>query len=219
MMTEEHWIRCGESEAISRNWARLTALGDRISPRKLRLFVCACCRTVPVIANEAHRQAIEIAEQFADGEVTDEVREAADQVAFRAIGMGALPARYCIGRLDKVSDARYASHAAAGAQRTIGTVEEQMTQKKRDLLRNAELLHDVFGDTFCPVVFLPEWRTRTTVAMAQQIYASRDFSALPILADALEDAGCDNLDILAHCRGPGPHVRGCWIVDLLLAKK
>ena len=54
-------------------------------------------------------------------------------------------------------------------------------------------------------------------ALAQQMYESRDFSAVPILTDALQDAGCDN-DILAHCRGEGPHVRGCWVVDLLLGK-
>ena len=54
---------------------------------------------------------------------------------------------------------------------------------------------------------------------AQQMYESRDFSAMPILADALQDAGCDNADILDHCRGPGPHVRGCWVVDLVLGKE
>jgi hypothetical protein len=51
------------------------------------------------------------------------------------------------------------------------------------------------------------------------MYDTRDFAAMPILADALEEAECDNLDILAHCRGPGPHVRGCWVVDLMLGKK
>jgi hypothetical protein len=51
------------------------------------------------------------------------------------------------------------------------------------------------------------------------MYDSREFSAMPILADALQDAGCDSHDILDHCRGPGPHVRGCWVVDLVLAKE
>ena len=59
----------------------------------------------------------------------------------------------------------------------------------------------------------------TVRRLAQTIYAERAFDRLPILADALEDAGCDNADILAHCRGPGPHVRGCWVVDLLLGKE
>jgi hypothetical protein len=66
--------------------------------------------------------------------------------------------------------------------------------------------------------FADDWRTSTAVTLAQQMYDSRDFSAMPILADALQDAGCDNADILDHCRGPGPHVRGCWVVDLVLGK-
>jgi hypothetical protein len=56
------------------------------------------------------------------------------------------------------------------------------------------------------------------LSLARQMYESRDFSSMPILADALQDAGCDNDDILNHCRGPGPHVRGCWVVDLVLGK-
>jgi len=54
--------------------------------------------------------------------------------------------------------------------------------------------------------------------IAQAIYDERDFDRLPILADALEDAGCDNTDLLNHCRQPGDHVRGCWAVDLVLGK-
>ena len=69
------------------------------------------------------------------------------------------------------------------------------------------------------VTFSPEWRTSTAVALAQRMYDSREFSAMPILADALQDAGCDSADVLEHCRGPGPHVRGCWVVDLVLGKE
>jgi hypothetical protein len=50
------------------------------------------------------------------------------------------------------------------------------------------------------------------------MYKSRDFTPMPILADALQDAGCDNAEILAHCRGDSPHIRGCWVVDLVLGK-
>jgi hypothetical protein len=63
------------------------------------------------------------------------------------------------------------------------------------------------------------WVTPTVVALASQMYESRDFTAMPILADALQDAGCDSTDILGHCRGPGPHARGCWVVDLVLGKE
>jgi hypothetical protein len=69
------------------------------------------------------------------------------------------------------------------------------------------------------VVFSPEWRTDTAVSLAQQMYDARDFTAMPILADALQDAGCDNDDILNHCRRPGVHVRGSWLVDLVLGKE
>lgn len=78
---------------------------------------------------------------------------------------------------------------------------------------------DVYGNPFRPVTFNPDWRTSTAVALAKQMYDSRDFSAMPILADALQDAGCDNDDVLTHCRAAaGVHVRGCWVVDLVLGK-
>ena len=75
-----------------------------------------------------------------------------------------------------------------------------------------------FGDPRRPVAIDSGWRTSTVLALARGMYESRDFGAMPILADALQDAGCDSDDILNHCRGPGPHVRGCWVVDLVLGK-
>ena len=64
----------------------------------------------------------------------------------------------------------------------------------------------------------PSWRTDTAVSLARQMYEAREFGLMPILADALQDAGCEGPDILAYCRGTGPHVRGCWVVDLVLGK-
>jgi hypothetical protein len=81
------------------------------------------------------------------------------------------------------------------------------------------LLRDIFGNPFRPVTFSPEWRTDTAVSLARTMYESRDFGAMPILADALQDAGCDDAEILNHCRQPGEHVRGCWYVDQLLGKE
>jgi len=81
------------------------------------------------------------------------------------------------------------------------------------------LAWDIFGNPFRPVAFDSRWRTDTTLSLARQMYESRDFSAMPILADALQDAGCDNTDILNHCRdASAPHVRGCWVVDSVLEK-
>ncbi len=84
---------------------------------------------------------------------------------------------------------------------------------------HAHLLRDVFGNPFRPVAFDPGWRTDTVVSLAKHLYESRDYSAMPILADALQDAGCEDEAVLAHCRDPQQvHVRGCWVVDLVLGK-
>jgi hypothetical protein len=80
------------------------------------------------------------------------------------------------------------------------------------------LLRDVLGATTRRTAFSPAWRTSIAVALADTMYAARDFANMPVLADALEEGGCDNADVLAHCRGPEPHVRGCWVVDLVLGK-
>jgi hypothetical protein len=81
------------------------------------------------------------------------------------------------------------------------------------------LLKDIAGNPYRPRTFDFEWRTDTVLALARQMYESRDFSTMPILADALQDAGCDNASVLEHCRLPGDHVRGCWVVDALLGKE
>ncbi|WP_439623788.1 hypothetical protein [Gemmata sp.] len=81
-----------------------------------------------------------------------------------------------------------------------------------------ELVHEFFGNPFRPVALDPAWCTSTVVALARGIYDERAFDRMPILADALQDAGCDSADVLTHCRGPGPHARGCWVVDLVLGK-
>ena len=81
-----------------------------------------------------------------------------------------------------------------------------------------DVIRDIFGNPFRPVTADPAWLTSDVVALATSIYAEKAFDRLPILADALQDAGCDNADVLDHCRSDGPHVRGCWVVDLLLGK-
>ncbi|VTT98566.1 Uncharacterized protein (Fragment) OS=uncultured bacterium PE=4 SV=1 [Gemmataceae bacterium] len=86
-------------------------------------------------------------------------------------------------------------------------------------LEKSALLRDIFGNPFRPVAFDPAWRTSTAVSLAKHMYESRDFSAMPILADAIQDAGCEAEALLAHCRDPKQvHVRGCWVVDLVLGK-
>ena len=80
-------------------------------------------------------------------------------------------------------------------------------------------IRDIFGNPFRPATFDAAWRTSTAVALARGMYESRDFGATPILADALQDAGCDSEDVLNHCRSASAtHVRGCWVVDVVLGK-
>jgi hypothetical protein len=91
----------------------------------------------------------------------------------------------------------------------------------REMLRDdpkqllVSIIRDIFGNPFRPITLSPSWLTSTVISLANQMYDTRDFSAMPILADALQDASCDNETILTHCRGPGPHVRGCFVIDLL----
>jgi hypothetical protein len=83
----------------------------------------------------------------------------------------------------------------------------------------APLLRELMGNPFHPVAIDPSWLTSTVRLLAEGIYQEKAFDRMPILADALQDAGCDNDEVLNHCRGPEPHVRGCWVVDLVLGKE
>jgi hypothetical protein len=87
-----------------------------------------------------------------------------------------------------------------------------------ELAAQAGLVRDLFGNPFRPVAFDPAWRSPTAVVLAQAMYDGRDFAAMPVLADALQDAGCEQQDVLGHCRGGGEHVRGCWVVDHVLGR-
>jgi hypothetical protein len=87
--------------------------------------------------------------------------------------------------------------------------------------RLAAILREVVGNPFRPVTLDPAWMTwhgGLLVSMAQGMYDSRDFSDMPVLADALEEAGCRDQNVLGHCRSGGEHVRGCWVVDAIIGK-
>lgn len=89
---------------------------------------------------------------------------------------------------------------------------------EQEFSAQANLLRDIFGNPFRPIAFNPAWRTATVKQLAEAIYEEKAVDRMPILGDALEEAGCSNADILNHCRQPGEHVKGCWVVDLILAK-
>ncbi len=116
-----------------------------------------------------------------------------------------------VGILRKTFVVNTAWAAAEAAGSRAGVLKEQYAQ--------SDLIRDIVGNPFRPVTFYPSWTTDTSLTLARAVYDSRDFSAMPILADALQDAGCDDDAVLGHCRDPKPvHVRGCWVVDLVLGK-
>jgi hypothetical protein len=179
------------------------------------------------------RLAIEAAEAYADGVIEEQTAvEAA--YAFDRVRRSRFPKQ--LARDDRAWTAVYcASHrrweTEYGEQqglvqdrwRVAGVAAMQAAESAEpgETGAQAALLRDVFGNPFRRVTLAPawlSWRDGTTAKIARALYQDRAFERLPIVADALEDAGCDNPDMLAHCRGEGPHVRGCWVVDLLLGK-
>jgi hypothetical protein len=175
-------------------------LRHQVSYRKLRWFAVASIRCLS-------------ADRFSKfhWDVMQEIEDSID-------GQFALPEpEWTVGPALNALLATNAYYAARRAVEVSLTVAEpEVTNQKEALIA---LLRDIFGNPFSPVAFDLSWRTSTVVALAQQMYDSRDFSLMPILGDALQDTGCNSDDILDHCRGDGPHVRGCWVIDLVLAKE
>jgi hypothetical protein len=221
-MTEVEWNACTGPQPM------LEFLRGKVSDRKLRLFAVACCRRITSMLTTESIHALDIAEQFADGLVDITERKVAraavivaDTTRHTAFSSPVLrhylgPAKNSAGRTlaRKVWEgtwlaARGSLHVAACGN-TSRREPEQATQ--------VGYLRCIFGNPFRPVAIQPSWQTGTVVSLTPAIYDDRAFDRLPILADALEDAGCHNADILNHCRQPGVHVRGCWVVDLLLGK-
>ncbi len=115
-----------------------------------------------------------------------------------------------------VVTARHAAWAAAYAHG--GTVLPGSPGEIAEQVEQAALVREVFDNPFRPVTFDPAWRMPPVLNLARSMYDDRSFNHMPLLADSLTDAGCIDPQILGHCREPGPHVRGCWVVDLVLDK-
>jgi hypothetical protein len=227
-MTEAKWLTSDDPTAM------LRALPTDASARKLRLFTAVCCRRVqhttrnPDLADAGFY--IEALERVADGAMTatewSEVVARLAQLRHDVIDrtLDVLTADFCtfLTALDD-PPAEGALWALVNANIALGNFrrrpEAHEVGGSPEAKVQAPLLRDIYGNPFRPVTFSPEWRTDTTLTLARQMYDSREFSAMPILADALQDAGCDHEDVLTHCRGEGPHVRGCWVVDLVLGRE
>jgi hypothetical protein len=180
--------------------------------RKLRLFACACCRSVwDHLTKKQWRRGVEIAERFADGEVADRSREAHRQRVLDTVGDGDNWLWMCAAWTLCEQDV---SHAAE----VVSRYSRSKFPGSRLQRLHADLVRCIFGNPFREVKFDKTWRTDTAVSLAKTMYDSRDFGAMPILADALQDAGCTDDHVLNHCRGGEPHARGCWVVDTVLGK-
>jgi hypothetical protein len=223
-MTEAEWLACTNPRPM------LDCLQGKGSDRKLRLFACACCqRTWHLLKEPCLQLAIRVAEQFADSHATVEELVRASEPAWDT--------KYTLEDSEVEPDETVflAAQAAASAScgpgnddvsylfRAIDTASDVVEAGGCTRIEEANLLHCIFGPLpFHPVEILSSWLAwsdGTVVKLAQSIYEDRDFDRLPILADALEEAGCHDSDILTHCRQPGEHVRGCWVVDLILGKE
>ncbi|VTU00683.1 Uncharacterized protein OS=Sorangium cellulosum (strain So ce56) GN=sce5710 PE=4 SV=1 [Gemmataceae bacterium] len=223
-MTEAEWLEASEPGNM------LWFMGKALSQRKLRLFACICCRRIwPLMTDPASRQAVEDSERYADALERSELLLRYDKdvastqsIAKHGVGFGASAACFVSSSQMNwemaLNATRYAIYALCPESSPFATPEAEARADSEEVAQ-AELLRDIFGNPFRPVAFSPEWRTDTAVSLAKHMYESRDFDAMPILADALQDAGCDSGAVLDHCRGPGPHVRGCWVVDLVLGKE
>jgi hypothetical protein len=158
------------------------------------------CAGFNIVKNQRNRQAIEAAEQYADGLIRKRDMKKSRKAA-------------CMPWLTSF-DAYEEAASTMEAATLVLTTQQQMVLD--------DLLSDVAGNLDQKMTLRPSWLRRNggiVARIAQTIYAEQSFADLPILADALEEAGCDNADILTHCRQPGEHARGCWVLDLLLGKK
>jgi hypothetical protein len=171
--------------------------------------------------SDAGRDLVLAAERWADGLINrnelNAVRGRYEALLPRGvIGEVSLPDRAALATATPRKDALrdLLRHVAVGK---VGHFDGEGI--KRVHAHHRLLLRDIFDHLFLPAAVEPAWLTPTVLALARGIYEERAFDRLPVLADALLDAGCEAADVLAHCRGPGPHVRGCWVVDLLLGKE
>lgn len=197
-MTESEWLECTDPEKM------LEFLRGEASIRNLRLFVCACWRRVLSVLDQQSAIALHATEQLADQEVPTK-----GEPAELAVDANEVTDRF----------AWSAVFAPDGSSVDGGQIHELERSTQSRLLR------DILGNPFRSVSINPDWLTPTVLSLAQTAYEERnlpsgelDNDRLFALADALQNAGCTNPDILGHLRSVGPHVRGCWVIDLLLGK-
>ncbi len=220
-MTEAEWLTNDDPFAL------LQGLPVAASQRKQRLLVLAACERNPRPFWEIDAAGpLAFAAQLAEGTADEGERKRERQRLMAGWEHAEWPiAHYITHTLlaRKSVSAAGLFYRVLELRRMVSFVESQ-NPAVADATRLAEMatlahdIRDLFGYPFRPIAFDPRWLSETAVALATSIYEQRAFDRMPILADALEDAGCEDHDILTLCRSSGPHARGCWVVDLLLGK-
>jgi hypothetical protein len=229
-MTETEWNTCADAPGMLRAmFAGLprepvpggSGLRVLVSERKMTLLAVALGRCLQwVYEHDWHRLALDATEERADDAGREqEIKRSLSQL-YEELKRPRHPQNPYLDRVVRGVALPYSLWESTEAlmldcARALRTA---WGNRKPPVPAQAELLRDIFGNPFRPVAFSEPWRTDTAVSLARQMYESRDFSAMPILANALQDAGCSSAEILDHCRGCGPHGRGCWVVDLVLGR-
>ncbi len=222
--TRDQWSTCTQPGDM------LFVLWDKVSERKLRLYSVACCRRIwHLLTDERAREAVRAAERFADGEISASelaaARNRARELWERDFTNRGTVEGAAYNEVNAVSARCVAwGKAGLGAWARSAVVQSwpdrAWNSRPAEESEQAALLRELFGPVPLKTVpRAPAWLTPPIVEHARRIYQEGSFEELPILADALEEAGCTNSDILDHCRGPGQHVRGCWVLDLLTGRK
>jgi hypothetical protein len=242
-MTEAEWATCTEPNPL------VYFLHDKASERKQWLFACASVRRVwRRLPDPRSRRAVETTERFIEGEAGAEERDAARREAEAAEDDAIRGGRFTEGERAAVGTAlpwlwtpspwpcvgsvvETAACAAAQGAEPAGKGRKERERNwiqgiTKEALAQCVLFRDIAGNPFRPVALDPAWLTPTVQALAQAAYEDRvlpsgelDLARLKVLADALEEAGCTEAALLDHLRSSGPHVRGCWAVDLVLARR
>jgi hypothetical protein len=223
VMTEAEWWACDDSEKM------LNSLTTKASDRKLRLFACACCRHAwHLLSNAASREAVEVAERFADGLAT-EIERKCEYDLRNMLDADVIQEENADTRF-KRHFAELAAHfalsfSAIGAARQaaglINTALENMDLDTDDdePKFQAKLLRDILGNPFRDVTIDPACMGGEIRTLAQAIYDQRAFDRMPELLNTLIGSGRTDQDILVHCTPGGEHARGCWVIDLLIGKE
>jgi hypothetical protein len=195
------------------------------SDRRLRLAAVGCCRLIWPLLDEAHRQLVEVSGRYADGRATYAQLRAAWQVSRQrplTQAREALAARETAQRESRAALAGVLYHVLGVTWPGPDFPPAGRGQSWQErCLRCCGMVRDVFGNPFREVTLDPAllgWNGGTVVHLARSIYDDHRFVEMPILADALEEAGCTDRDVLGHCRSGAEHTRGCWLVDLVLGK-